>query len=473
MKRIGGFIGIWLAVALSACGGGGGDRTVTVSAVQTFWSTTGIESQETSPLDAVTLVQSDGAGGTRRVVATLQRDASWTATLPPGPYWAEVRRNGRTVPDLHEVATGGDVVDLGIEWMAISRPFPAVETPVAFQVQGLVPWEAGDRLSVYGWDAGVDHEADPSLGLGVTQGTWTVPWRGAFGQRVVPSDLLRVSQVRTSAASDGGTVMRLVASASVSGLTMVDGVQLDAAVPALAAPTRTIDLRLDLRAGAFADALQPGAADQAARVLVRAQPVPDYVFGNVLPLLRVAPVAAIDHDFGTLSFGVPVPDSWSLKGFVDVSGFVTRAIPGTGDTFTLTTSITRTLDLGSGAPIAPLVTPVRALRVGGADASAPLTGVGSAPRLQWTAPATGAQPRYTVVVHELLPSGGPGRLLQTFFAAVKGASVDLPAGTLEAGKTYVITVTATVGGGEVGKSRWWRDGFGDASASLVSETIQP
>ncbi|HEX9011115.1 MAG TPA: hypothetical protein VF804_12175, partial [Holophagaceae bacterium] len=100
-------------------------------------------------------------------------------------------------------------------------------------------------------------------------------------------------------------------------------------------------------------------------------------------------------------------------------------------------------------PLAALVSPVQHATLNGQDFFLDQSGVGTTPTLAWDPPTLGTPVCYLVQVVEVAPTqsggisfGSPWNSQMTVF----GTSVQIPPGTLMAGKAYLIQVRAMVAG---------------------------
>lgn len=84
----------------------------------------------------------------------------------------------------------------------------------------------------------------------------------------------------------------------------------------------------------------------------------------------------------------------------------------------------------------------RNIRIGGLDASQPLTGVGATPTVSWDAPAVGTPTAYQVQITSVTLLGTTTRLRILAKMFTKQLSLQIPDGFLSAGTTYVINIAA-------------------------------
>lgn len=121
----------------------------------------------------------------------------------------------------------------------------------------------------------------------------------------------------------------------------------------------------------------------------------------------------------------------------------------------------------------PHLSPPRQVRIAGQAATAPLSGVGQTPLAEWTAPALGTPERYTVVVYELVPTGG--QLVPRVAGQVltKQTSARLPPGLVGTGGTWVLSVQAEVRGGLDVHTRPFWSALPTLVDAMVTSTFTP
>ena len=120
--------------------------------------------------------------------------------------------------------------------------------------------------------------------------------------------------------------------------------------------------------------------------------------------------------------------------------------------------------------LTPSLGPVLSPTIAGRDWFQSQAGVGVTPRLSWQPPALGIATQYEVDLYELRLNGTA--TAQAFVAAlfVADPAVTIPPGLLEAGKYYVIRITATNAGNLAAP---YRQRFPDTYAQVLSGVIEP
>ncbi|NMO19324.1 fibronectin type III domain-containing protein [Pyxidicoccus fallax] len=149
---------------------------------------------------------------------------------------------------------------------------------------------------------------------------------------------------------------------------------------------------------------------------------------------------------GTLVYGNPYPSNWGVLAQASSSFGVTFDIPGQ-EPFTYTSTIVvsdRVASLSDG-PIVPLMRPPRALTLDGTEAYSARTVAPGAHVLSWQPPAAGTPNLYVVTLRRIDDLGDSTRVAVpalTFYVPANLTSVRMPAGHLEPGKHYFVSVRA-------------------------------
>ncbi|MCP3141566.1 hypothetical protein [Pyxidicoccus xibeiensis] len=171
--------------------------------------------------------------------------------------------------------------------------------------------------------------------------------------------------------------------------------------------------------------------------------------GGVLRLARPFGVSA--DAVGTLHFGNPTPAHWGLVADV-ISHFSFRAQDAIGSSIQLTTNMS-TRDVASrltAGPIVPRILPPRALTLDGTEAYSSRALTPGAHVVGWQPPSSGAADAYMVILRRRggRDDGFPTFLTEaTLYVDGSATSLLLPAGLLQAGERYVLTVRAILADG--------------------------
>ena len=188
-----------------------------------------------------------------------------------------------------------------------------------------------------------------------------------------------------------------------------------------------------------------------------------------LPVASQPPILT-DQNFGTLQYGDPFPPAW-----LRIFSFCQKAslqipIPNSGATvpFLLVDGERTALPTG---PVAPLVSAVRNPTINGVSLSVPSTINSTAITLSWSPPSSGTPSSYAVQLFVLgtLPDGSMLYFPSEKFSTAQ-TSMTVPI-TLQAGRVFVLLVTAQVDGLANVESSPNRSGLPIAYASFVSAPV--
>jgi hypothetical protein len=411
--------------------------------------------------------------------------------------WQEMRVGGDRVflpkgarsPDLSVYHFGrGDI------------QYPTSPTTVQLELSGLAAWQQGHYLQIVSPNAGmtlagIENALPVYPGLGATAlGGQAVDWRAIAAPLVdvARGDSTWVAQMEPA----NHVYARLTRAGAARDFAVGDGrsAKLTAAL-APVAQDRT--LALHWRGAAFAAlAAQAGPGAQPApapAISIRAVPEALARNGNLqssfytgLPsLVDFGPISgAADLDqtvtygnpFSTLgaSLGASPGARWTEVVTVAYALPVSIRMPeGVGTVLALMVSATPAEALAKTGELAPAITPVRDVKLGGQSLDAARSGVGTAPSLTWTAPATGTATGYTVTVHELEGSRLGVNIKKVATLHTRSTQIKLPAELLRAGANYTFTITAISAPGVDLTTRPFAGSLPYASADHVTARITP
>jgi hypothetical protein len=172
--------------------------------------------------------------------------------------------------------------------------------------------------------------------------------------------------------------------------------------------------------------------------------------GDLLNLQR--PLGEPSDVTGTLRYGNPFPSSWGLVASASTSFVVLLQVPGDAQPFRASASMNvsdRPAVLG-GQPITPRVRPPRGLTVDGTPAYSARSLSPGSHVIAWQPPASGTPTIYSVGLRRLdLFSENSPRFAVTvasFLVSGSNTTLRLPAGLVEPGKHYYVTVRAILAG---------------------------
>lgn len=465
------------ASLLPACSGSPPThRTVTVTNIYDVWSGPDSSSQVAS--DWETSVEALGADGATVYPGTATGPGTWAiAGVPVGPYTLHVTwTNGLNL----YFPSSADVFDLGGDGSpAVINP-ASFGTVASFSWASLQPWDpAADQVQIFSYDASVWDLIYPVLTAGATSGGADYDWGYYVQSLLEPTDTLYAAQMRSApVGAAGDTASTAVASASLTGAYLLNGAFTYLPTMTFAPPHTRGALRARWNTSAFDQAV-PGAHQTFGyRLQVASQPPPSAVSPyRYLVLLGVTPPSGVllaDRDDGTISYGRIAPPSWTELVMASFYTIRKRAAPGAKVA----------TEFGCGAwiyapigavpdPIAPAVSSVQAITVGGKDASVTQAGVGTEPVVAWAAPAVGTPTSVQVRIRELDPIGT--RYMTTPIATfvTTGTSVKVPAGLLQAGKAYVAILDTVSSPADRPSTAPYRRGLPWSQVTTVTEVFTP
>jgi len=431
--------------------------------------------------------------------ATFGPDGRAAAGGPDGSFeipsgdWLEMKLGGErlflpagaSAPDLSYYRFGrGDL------------KFPGAATQVGFEIAGLGSWQAGDSLQVVVPNAGVTMEG-PETMLATPPGAGATAIRGPFDWRANQAPILDaargdtawVAQMAVSPTIDGRTYYRALTRAGVArGFTVIDGqaTTLSAALAPIAQPRQQTLRWKGSEFAALAAQAGPGARPAAAPALaIRALPEPLARHSNLftrlftaLPtLVELGPISGSEDIDQAVAFGDPfAADGAAWTEFVSVIYPIPVAVrtpQGSASLSAMIVSAVPLAALGDAGVIAPRLSPVREPRIAGAPLDAPRAGVGTSPTVTWQPPEIGTATGYRVAVYALdaSPLGVNAARIATLHTTA--GSLQLPAGVLSPGSSYVLAITAVASDGADLTARPFSASLPYASADYVSATITP
>ncbi|MGZ6142870.1 MAG: hypothetical protein ACXWLM_06005 [Myxococcales bacterium] len=425
------------------------------------------------------LVPDGTASGYHKFTTTVASDGSFSlANVPEGNYFLETIVTGYGAPALVELTTSTP----DMSQVSANRPdlvYQASPTSFTMNVSGLDPWirgglYAGDRFDIASSQAAfVEGPSAPFLGLqpAADSTSWSATFDWTDPAEIKPTglpdaskgDVVYFMQMHhtTIGSGDAQLAMRRATKyAAVSDLSIADGdtVSYDVAMTAAdqtgSMPANVLYTAFD----ALATAVNPHATPLNFSSNVFGDPYQlDYPHGpnNLGPLASVNtssymhlffmgnssfPSALPDTDYGTQSWGQFLDARWhemrqTLYSYdTPIDGPAgTTADPGA--TYAAFEAIS-----GVGPTIEPLVGPVTAPQIEGADAFAVQTGVGLQPVISWNAPAVGTATSYQVALYDF--ATGANLVTANVYS---GTAFKVPEGVLSGGGSYFAIITANSG----------------------------
>jgi hypothetical protein len=123
--------------------------------------------------------------------------------------------------------------------------------------------------------------------------------------------------------------------------------------------------------------------------------------------------------------------------------------------------------------VAPLISPVRNVRIAGKDLSSPQTGVGTSPIVEWDAPRIGHATQYAVLLRKVTSTATQTSAKSVVRFVTRSHSIQIPGPYLADGGTFLLSIAA-INFGHVDRTRsLLGDGLPFESASAVTSTFSP
>jgi len=453
--------------------------TIHGSQINNFLASSGsvVEPVDASQL-AISAAVPDGTGGFNSIAATGLVDGTFSApSVPGGSYWLQVQ-------GLPQVWTPSSTVDAGQN--VLGRPdvsYPSQPTTLDLDFNGLLAWQSPDLIVLYVPNTGYWSNNNFSLNTGDTTLSVAIPWTQALFTSA-EGDQAYVTQLSTtSTAASGYSVQVAAASQGPLEIDLGDGDPSADLSGTLQAIPLSYTVRGNIKGSAFAaleTAINPNSVPDSSYFDVEVQPTgaasgqigspPDLVFydGTSKPIRT-------DVDLGDIHFGNPYPTAWAQ--FLDYTHYV--RVDYTAPGATTSTSLYAYVEVQSttmpnaSSPITPVISPVTAPKVGTGNFFGNLTSVGTTPTISWSAPATGTPTGYTLDVLQLSNDSGDSgtNLLGTLYTST--TSVQLPAGLLASGNSYIFIITAVNEPGVDYTSAPFKHKFPRAVAQSLSGIIAP
>ncbi|MCY1076287.1 fibronectin type III domain-containing protein [Archangium lansingense] len=376
---------------------------------------------------------------------------------------------------------------------SLGRPYVDQEptgTQLAFQLDGLSPWQPTDDLQMFSSGAGIGYFTTscaapffPSPADGATALSGSIDYVTSMrncginpAPRLDPSqgDFLQltqnVSRYDSTALPTGLTMIEVRKGLQVYNLSgstdggTVDGGPMDAGnagpgtllVRGTMQPLPTTMQQFDFRAAEFeALALEAHSSAIMADETVNMGTLPGYYeYGQYDGYPDLANVINDNPGQGNFpvrfQYGNPYPGFWPKI----VTAQATSAAPfsvslpdgGTSRTTWYTAAVYSQTPVweGTAQPLIPMVGPPRDLRVNGAPAtggSPTVSGVGTSPLLSWAPPALGSPTRYQARLYEIFATSA-GNTSRTLLGYYTTTDTQLRLPNLVAGKTYFVLLYA-------------------------------
>jgi hypothetical protein len=451
-----------LGLAAAGCGDHGGPRLIKGKITETAYGTTGTILRNHHPRDlsqvSIAALVADGKGGYRTVPGVGYAEGTFQiAAVPSGSFLLQmgsvsVETDGNSVVEL-------DAPRFGPPDRAIAPAGAALSVTAA----GMTPWsELGDYLYANCYDAadawGVgavtneDGTSSPATGDTALTNLKLTADDSAYRpmHALLPGDHCLLLHEALVATPDGNGTWGAPTEVADLAVGAPDPNNVNPGTGTFKALPQSDHGTVDFHASEFA-ALYPDAAKEHAfpssGVSVAVQPNDPHE-ASMGGLFAALDVYAGSKDLAAfpVSYANPFPSWWTTG----LASFYYNAQPKRDDA-----QVPARFYVGYyagyldpqavvGKPVHVELSTVQAPTVNGADLLAPQKGLGLTPTLAWKEPALGQATHYEVAVIHLgldaATSTTTREHKQTFL--VRGTSLTLPPGLLEAGEPYVINIAA-------------------------------
>jgi len=485
-----------------------GTRTVTGEEFTTFVRTSGTTNvpADLSQFAPEILVQEGSAfrtlTGSGTAAGTFQ-----ISDVPNGPYYLKVG----TAQSPTYYVTSSSTIDLtSARTGKPATTAPALPSSISLDVTNLASWADGDVLEAYSSDADTWwFDLSETMDTGgtplhpITDGTtslsnYTITTQEALTSSSDPARLIqnddfavvqltqktngdgvpyraatRFFQATPFTQTDGGTAVVNGTFIDVGQTTMADIDMRTSAWAAAAGFDGTHAMALHPQSTEFSDPSFPGlqGTDFTIHAVVGG-PNYGHVGATADFLFAKNPSSTEDVMLRGLQFGTPhTGGMWATIFTAGQSWRVSYQLPGTTVATSLFVRMTREgLISQLTGPIGPLVGPVRAPKIGGADLFQSQTGVGLTPTLAWTTPAIGKPSEYIVGVYRLAVSGTATTSTRVATIRTTATSVTIPPGVLAPTTSYAFSINAAT---TPNPAAPLRQTFPYGSANIASGIIVP
>lgn len=464
---------------------GAGLRNVTGTNKIMYVSASGFteRARDLSTYKISALIQ-NGLGSFAEIIGAGKADGSFSIPdVPSGAYWLRSQPMGAKPLFLFTTATQ---VDLGSATgdRADEVIAAATGTKLAVKLSGLFPWQPDCLLETYvptllQWFSWFGPD-DSSIMNGDT--TWSSTIDLSSQLPLIEGgkgDTLYFLQLCADPMANNTQTLRRIY--QTPPFTMAEGMT----STVMGAMT---DVPLDRElSGRWQRSAFLAHADAISKQPTPMQP-PSLNFGlSVLPnpgaqgfITATADLFLTNSDGGTtdldlaVSYGDPFPSAWSSVYSASILIPIQFLAPGAKTPTNLNWGgMMAGSDLTQSGALAPRVSPIRQLQVGGKDAQSPQSHVGLNPTVTWATPQTGTASGYQIRVGLLdSPDGMTSQLRPIATLFTTQLSATLPPGVLQSGQAYVLVVTAISRGRMDFASAPLRSSFPEGSADAVSAILQ-
>lgn len=380
------------------------------------------------------------------------------------------------------ISTGARNLDLGFH--RIGRPtitYAGRNTRLVLIADGLEPWQNEDELAMFSPSASGDS-------TGMLYGATNIPLVGSTsiavnmdcsyycptferGDPVVFSQLRYFATPELKGYARGRTL-------NAEPFSILTGVTSTVTGTFMSLPEKQLRIDWPLREIDDAPEWLPKRAQRIEGELYltpapRYEELGDFDFGPTLALFAAEPRASTATV--TVSYTNPTAASWTEFATVFHGVSVDYLATGATEPYPLSAYYRASVPLDSSGELAVrlVLSAPREPLIAGRDALRRVDGVGMEPLLSWTPPAVGTASGYQLIIYELALFE---EYTFPFTAAVLFTDIpqiQVPPGILEAGKEYVLSITAISNGRPQVSTVIWRHGPEFAAATTLTEIFVP
>ncbi len=481
------FLALVSIVALTGCGGGGGQppstaSTRTISGEMNLTNFLDFTTQQlpadTTKLPIAALVP-DGSGGYRTMNATGSSSGQFTITdVPAGPYLLAL--GNETFVALSTSAPDAGFAHLG----RLDAQRPTLPTQVTLSITNLSPLQPQDAIQVYVANTGAYqmwHGADlAGLPAGATTFTRALPWTDYLSD-ASKNDTAAVFQMSAQRIA-GYWIQRMTKGALVT-FSQTDGSTTPVSLN-LSDVSVPVAVHLDYRGSQFAtleSGLNPHATEDSTFLYVDAAPYPINTgkigaTPDLVTYLNTDGPISTDVDFGAISF---FNSYYNRDLFFDAQQQVRMAyvVPGASTPYMAYGQIrvlVVTPSPATAAPIQPIVGPATNPTINNKSFFETQSSVGLTPTIAWHPPQLGTATQYQLkIVRLYADSQGTPQAQEIAALLTTSTSLRLPPNLLVSGNSYAMSLTAIADPNVDASTAPSRQSVPRGSACAISGLITP
>jgi len=356
----------------------------------------------------------------------------------------------------------GNALHPDLSFFLIGRPdrrFPVQPTSLTISATGLDPWQPADELGILSSNAGallagtqvVPIDVGDTAIAGKTT-RWFEPLiDAAKGDSAL---VYQLSGKQPDPPGSNGVFFALTRAGIAAPLAMADGATTAMTVELAAVPqSRALTVHVQrsqldaLRAQVGPGARPPASFQHSLFIHALPRALQRGMFDVAPRVARfIAPAGTADYD-QSFRYGNPFQTAgiaWDEFMVARYNFFIPVLAAGATTAVNLEVGFVAQLPVSALAvdgTIAPVVTPVRNVKIAGLDLTTPQTGVGLTPAITWDAPAIGAPTCYSLRLHQVGVDGTATTLGLVATFLTTATSLTLPP-LLSSGSSYLIEIEA-------------------------------